>query len=184
MKYIKSYKLYEADVNQIESDDKDTHTLVDAKNRLNQYIKDTNEYNSKKKQLDNLILNNKTNQNIDENIKKLIGENKILSMYLPVVHIKKTINDLENKIKYDNDSIQSRKSDLGNTNNLLDITDKSTQVTNLNSQIAEIQKRISDNNKDLGLLKNQLLKEENAIKAKIETGKKDIESLIKKISTI
>jgi len=178
MKYIKSYKVFEAD---IQVDDKDTHTLVDAKNRLNSYTKDVAEYTSKKKQLENMILTQTADKNLDGNIKKLIGDNKILSMYLPIIHIKVEVKKLEDKIKYDTDSMNSRKNDISNASKLTDANDRNSQINNINNQIKEIQDRINDNNQKLVMLKSQLNKEESAMKTKIEDGKKDIQTLITKI---
>lgn len=180
MKYIKSRKIFED--NQIELDEKDSHTIVNTKNKLNDYIKDTSEYNTKKKSLESLILNNVENKDIDQSITKLIGDNKMLAMYLPIIHIKKQLSDIEKKIKYDRDSINSRKSDIINANQLVDVKDKTEQVTKINSQIKDINDRISENTSKLNALKTQLLKEETELNKKIIDGKKEIENSIKSLS--
>lgn len=175
MSYIKSRKIFEAEVNDIETRD---NSVI----RYDKYKKDIIEYKSKKKNLENLIFNNKENKDIKNDIARLIGTNKILAMYLPIVNIKKDLNDIDAKVTYDNQTLNQANSDLALANNLSDKDDREEQVKKINDRITEIKQRIDDNEAKLNAIQKQIKTEEDAFNKKIDMTKKDFEEKIKNLN--
>lgn len=174
MSFIKSRKIFEADI-------RDQETLDNSNIRYDKYKKDITEYKSKKTNLENLIFNNKENKDIKNEVARLIGTNKILALYLPIVNIKKDLNDIDVKVQYDNQSLTQANSDLSLANNLADKEDREEQVKKINDRIAETKQRITDNEAKLNAIQKQIKTEEDAFNKKIDMTKKDFEDKMKNL---
>jgi hypothetical protein len=174
MKYLKDYNLF------LEATSvADNTTLQNTKTRFDTYQKDINEYKTKRPNLEKLVLGNKDNKDIKNDVKRLIGTNKILSMYLPIINIKKSLNDLESKMEYDNTLLNERQKDLQLANTLSDPEDRSSQITKTNEKLKELRDRIKDNEVKLIEINKKLKEEENAFKLKLDKTKKDLQEKIK-----
>ncbi len=176
MRKIKSYKEF------VNENINDPITLDNVKIRLDKFSKDVIDFKNKFKSLENLILNNKDGKDIKSNINKIIGNNKILSLYLPIIHLKKQINDVEIKIKYDDSLLKERQADLQLSNSLTDPNDKAEQIKKNTERIKEVDDRIKDNNQKLLELEKTLKTEEDSFKKKTDKSKKDLQDKLKNLN--
>lgn len=175
MKHIKSYKIFLEDTDA----SVDNTTLANTQNRLVIYNKDISDFKAKKSQLENLVLNNTDDKDITNDVKRIIGANKILAMYLPVINIEKSLNDLDGKVKYDTTLLDERNNDLTLANGLSDPDDKAAQVKKISDRIADLKSRIADNETKLTQIQKQLTTEQDAFNKKMLASKKDLETKVK-----
>ena len=171
MKYLKRYTLFKED---FEIEDSDEESVKASKEELNKVKEEISEFNSKKSSIDNLYQSD--NDNIEDGLKKIIGENEdrnpFLSLYSSIASSKSKVEKLQKKS--DDKAIE-----LSNFKDRLSIAEDSESKSSLSDKIKEIEKQISDIKSELDEkvkkipemekeLNDKMLKSENDIKNWIE----------------
>jgi len=183
-KYIRSYKQYRIfeDDDKLEYSDKDENSVKVASDSLNTLIDQIKEFNSKKSNLEKLIMDNRgeDKKDISKNIEDIIssgdGRNKFLSMYVAIVGKMRKVANFKDKIDYFNKLMMERKGDLTNTRSLSDAADREEQSKKLNDQIQDITEKVKDMGDKIKDLENEI--SEN--KKDLEKSIKDVEQEMKK----
>jgi len=180
MEYLKTFKIFENDRLSYEEDDSSSKKL--ATDSLNTKIEQIKNFNSRKDNLEKLILSNRgeESKDISKNIEDIIEDtdgvkNPFLSMYVSIVNKMKRIEDMKDKLEYFDKLIKERKSDLSAVNLLSDPNDKNEQVEKLNDQIDDINTKVSDMENDIKDLENEIEEDKSDMKDHI----KDVENKFK-----
>ena len=180
MEYLKTFKIFENDRLSYEEDDSSSKKL--ATDSLNTKIEQIKNFNSRKDNLEKLILSNRgeESKDISKNIEDIIEDtdgvkNPFLSMYVSIVNKMKRIEDMKDKLEYFDKLIKERKSDLSAVNLLSDPNDKNEQAEKLNDQIDDINTKVSDMENDIKDLENEIEEDKSDMKDHI----KDVENKFK-----
>jgi len=179
MEYLKTFKIFENDRLSYEEDDSSSKKL--DTDSLNTKIEQIKNFNTRKDNLEKLILSNRgeESKDISKNIEDIIEDtdgvkNPFLSMYVSIVNKMKRIEDMKDKLEYFDKLIKERKSDLS-ANLLSDPNDKNEQVEKLNDQIDDINTKVSDMGNDIKDLENEIEEDKSDMKDHI----KDVENKFK-----
>ena len=179
MEYLKTFKIFENDRLSYEEDDSSSKKL--DTDSLNTKIEQIKNFNTRKDNLEKLILSNRgeESKDISKNIEDIIEDtdgvkNPFLSMYVSIVNKMKRIEDMKDKLEYFDKLIKERKSDLS-ANLLSDPNDKNEQAEKSNDQIDDINTKVSDMENDIKDLENEIEEDKSDMKDHI----KDVENKFK-----
>lgn len=195
MRYLKPYKLflesdedfpyqsYEPIEKHLMYDENDSPAEEKAKKMLN-LMKDTiAEYNAKKKSLEDLVIGNiEDNKDISKNIEDVVGENKLLSMYLNIVNMMAQVKKMENRLEYYDQLKTERKSDLSAINKLSDKEERDQQSERLETEIDEIDDKVSEMKDKIKELEKKIKDDEKELDDYIKEKKREYSENIKKVN--
>ena len=186
MKYLKKYVIF-LEEDEFEVKDTDQADVKMAKEKMNTIQNQLSEYNQKKSLIDQVYAKTdkkKTSQDIELELKKILGEtdiqseedrNPFLVEYSTIARLKKDVDDLqtakaEDKIKLD---------DFQQELNLS--TETSTKLL-VNSKIQDIKNRLGEKSAKITKIMNDINTKQKEHVVKMEKIKTDITEYIKKIS--
>lgn len=177
MKYLKKYQLFLEDSFDIKDTDKEDVKM--SKEKMNDISKDMSDYQAKKSQISGIYKKANTIEETEDQIKNIIGDpkegNQFLIEFNTICRIQKEIELIHKEIV--NDKI--RVDDMRSEAQLIDDSETKAsatgKVTDIQTRIAQNNKKIIDKAKELGKLTTDHTK-------KMVNMKKDIENYIKKIS--
>jgi phage shock protein A len=173
MKYLKRYILFKEDFEIEDSDEESTKASKEELNKLKDRI---SEFNSKKSSIDNLYKSD--NENIKDDLKKIIGEgderNLFLSLYSSIASAK---NKLERLQKRSDDKAV----ELSNFKDRLSMAEDPESKSSLSDKIKEIQEQISDIKSELDDKVKKIPEMEKELNDKIIKSEDDMKSWIEKI---
>jgi seryl-tRNA synthetase len=173
MKYLKNYILFKED---FEIKDSDEESVKLSKEELNKIKEKISEFNSKKASIDTLYKSD--NDNIEDSLKKIIGEeesrNPFLSLYASISSTKNKVEKLQKKS--DDKAIE-----LSNFKDRLSIAEDNESKSKLSEKIKEIEGQISDIKKDLDDKIKKIPEMEKELNDKILKSEEDIKNWIEKI---
>jgi len=175
---IKRYKLF---VEQIDSDNKDTLSIKAAKDRLNMFIKDVSEYNSKKQSLEDLIVNSEQGVDISSKVDSIVGDNSLLSKYVTISNMAKRIKTMENNVDYNSNVISERENDLRMVGKLSDKEDRESQTIRLKEDISDRKSKIGDTKKNIVEAKKDYNDKVKELDEYIKISKEKIDNDIKEL---
>jgi uncharacterized protein YhaN len=167
-----------------EDDEKDSIKV--AADSLNILIDQIKEFKSKKDNLENLIMNNRgeDQKDISKNIEDIIddrddGRNKFLAMYVTIVEKMRKVADLQDKIEYFTQLDQERKGDLTASKNLSDVTDREEQQQKLNQQINDITENVKEMEDQIRDLEKEIAQNERDLDNNVKDVEKEFKQNIK-----
>jgi seryl-tRNA synthetase len=173
MKYLKRYTLFKED---FEIEDSDEESVKASKEELNKVKEEISEFNSKKSSIDTLY--NSDSENLEDGLKKIIGENDdrnpFLSLYSSIASSKSKIEDLQKKS--DDKAIE-----LSNFKDRLSIAEDPESKSSLSDKIKEIEGQISDIKSELDEKIKKIPEMEKELNDKIVKSEDDIKNWIEKI---
>lgn len=164
--------------------EKDTTSIDNLTNRLESLKKDISEFNSKKQALETAILDNaeeEEEKDITNIIDNIVGENKFLSMYLPIARKIGQIKKAELRIEYYSDLLDNREDDLQATSKLKEADEKQEQQKKLKEQIADIKEKSSDLEDKIKELESTIEQEKADMEEYIEDERSDMEEGIEEL---
>lgn len=173
MKYLKNYNLFKED---FEIEDSDEEAVKLSKEELNKIKEKISEFNSKKASIDSLYKSD--NDNIEDSLKKIIGEeenrNPFLSLYASIASTKNKVENLQKKS--DDKAIE-----LSNFKDRLSIAEDNESKSKLSEKIKEIEEQISDIKSGLEEKIKKIPEMEKELNDKIIKSEEDIKNWIEKI---
>ena len=148
--YIHSYNSFFENIN-FESD---SDSIRIANDKLNDLKSEISDFNSKKSNLENLIVNNvgEDKKDITRDIDNIVKENRFLSRYVTILNKKRRLREMELRLDYYSNLLEERKGNLSQTSKLTDEADRREQRDNINEQIKNTQdsiKKIKDDYKEV-----------------------------------
>ena len=181
MKYLKEYKIFEAD-RVLDYEDKDKESVKISTDSLNDLAEQIKDFETKAKNLEKLIMDNRGEdaKYISKNIEDIIvdkdmGRNPFLSMYVSIIEKMKRVADMQDKIDYFNQLENERKGDLSAAKNLSDITDREEQQQKLNTQIDDIHEKVGDMRNDIKDLEKDIAQNKSEFDKFKRDAEKDFE---------
>lgn len=139
-------------------------------------------YNSRKSNLKNLIMGNiETNKDISKNIDDIVKSNRFLKMYLSILNNMATLEQVKKSIEDLNNKIADKKSDINDAKSIEDQASKNKKVNELNADIAEINKTLKEKANKITELNKSILQNENELK---KTLKLEQEKLVKSMQKL
>lgn len=186
MKYLKKYTIF-LEEDEFEVKDTDQADVKMAKEKMNTIKEQFNEYNQKKPLIDQVYIKTgkkKTNEEIEVELKKILGEtdiqseedrNPFLVEYSTIARLKKDVDDLqtgkaEDKVKLDDFREELNLSSEASTKLLVN-----TKIQDINIRIGEKSTKITQIMSDINTKQKEHV-------TKMEKIKMDMEGYIKKIS--
>lgn len=180
MKYIKRNKIIlEANEDTIEIEQKDSTSIAELKERFNDLKEEIDEFEQKRSKLEKVVMDNKEGKDISKVVADIIGDNKFLTMYHPVVKKMADIEALEQRIEYYKQLLSERENDLMLSANLSDPEEKDEQTTKLNGQIEDIKEKGKNMQDQLKEMQKKVDEEKKDLKEYIDNTKKQFEEDIK-----
>lgn len=184
MKYLNNYQSFlEADIPVSDTDKPD---IKMAKEKINTINKQIAEYQEKKPKIDQLYSSTSNNKEIEEGLKKILGEsdvnakedrNTFLVKYLEVARLKKEVEDIQNKNVKD-------KMTLDDFNQELSLSKDSSIKQVVSFKISEIKTRMSFNSSEIVKKTKEIQKKEAETKAEMDKIKRDIVQNTQRINDI
>ena len=178
LNYIKNYKVYLENIDF--GGDEDSEDI--SQKKLEDFSKELSEFNSKKGNLENLIVNNvgDDKKDINNDVEKIVGENSFLKRYVSVLNKKRRINEMELRLKYYSNLKKERQDNITQTRKLTDEQDRKEQIEKLNDQISEVDESINKIEKDSKELSNEIKEDEETFKTYLDDLKSKIEEEVNK----
>jgi chromosome segregation ATPase len=177
MKYLRTYN------EMIQVEDDDTKQMISAKERLNNFDKTVKEYNQKKQQLSTLI-NNKDGD-IEDDIDKIIGKgsdrNQLLSKYLTILNIQKSLLKQQDRITYYTGMKKQRLENKSDAMKLKNPEEKKQQLDSLNQQIKDIDSKINSMKNEIKEKEKQLTEKEKELNTYIKDTIKEFNDSLKEL---
>lgn len=151
--YIKSFKRYIKESMMSEKSDGEV---------LQFQLRD---FNTKKGNLKNLILNNiDTNKDISKNYEDIVKDNPFLSNYGSILKVEADIKRREIKIEEYNKEVSSLQNDITLLTNISDETDRETQKSNLEDQIKDKKEKSDEEGDNIKELQKKIKLMEEGLK--------------------
>lgn len=147
MKYLKTFEKFEYE-------DSDSVDLTSHKRRFNESEDEIILYKKNKSEIDKIFLMEDDSE-FDKAIDNLTNKIKvsILNTYLSIKDVDRKIRKDEERITYLNSQIQDQQSQMSKTSDSDRKSDISELIDKYKDELSKIQKRLSDNKKDLNLNK-------------------------------
>jgi hypothetical protein len=178
MKYLKYFEEVDFDTKVT-----DPPELSMSKEKMSTYKKQLEEYNTKKKDVDKLYLNAKTDADLKTGTEKILGKfdpkndirNPFLIEYLNIAGLKRKMDLLQKQITTD-------KITKDNLTQQISLSSDEKTKTEITTKIKEIDTRTSTNSKNIQSLSNDINIAEKSIKEKMSKIEKEMKDYIGKIS--
>lgn len=174
MKYLKKYQIFlEADIPVNDTDKPDVKMAKEKINTINAQIA---EYQEKKPKIDQLYSSTNNDKEIEEGLKKILGEtdvnseedrNPFLVRYLEVARLKKEVESIQDKNVKD-------KLSLDDFNQELSLSKDASTKQAVSYKISDIKTRMGKNSADIVKKMQEIQKREAESKAEMEKIKRDI----------
>lgn len=174
MKYLKKYQIFlEADIPVNDTDKPDVKMAKEKINTINAQIVD---YQEKKPKIDQLYSSTSNDKEIEDGLKKLLGEtdinskedrNPFLVRYLEVARLKKEVESIQDRNAKDKLSLDDFNQELG-------LSKEATTKQAVSFKISDIKSRISKNSADIVKKMQEIQKKEAENKVEMEKIKQDI----------
>jgi len=182
MKYLKKYNNFLVESITINNDD--SASLKSAKEKINSFEKDIQEFNQKKSQLSTVVNNSDPDKDISSDIEKIVGKgeerNKLLGQYLTILNIRKNIIKQSDRLSYYTDIKKQAIANKANANKLSG-DEKKQQLEKLNDQIKDAEENYKS-------MKDKIIENEKELKEKekeldnwIKETKEEFNKLIKEL---
>tara|TARA_R110000772_G_scaffold2410_2_gene8391 strand:- start:11912 stop:12427 length:516 start_codon:yes stop_codon:yes gene_type:complete len=140
------------------------------------------EFNNKKGNLKNLVLNNIDNdKDISRNYQDIVGENPFLNSYGNMLKIQSTIVSKENRLKELAEEINSLQKDVSLTGKLGDESDSDQQKTNIEDQIKDKNKDVKSEEDQIKELQEKIRLMEEGLKEFIKEKTQDLKGIQKNV---
>lgn len=153
MKYLKTYKIFESN------------------EELERLKKEISKFNSKKGNLERLIVGNigEDKKDISNNVEQIVGENIFLKKWATVMRKEARIKDLELRLEYFDQLHRERTGNLQNVKNLSDPEDRRSQEEKLNNQLSDIKDNVSKIKENIKELENEVKEDKAQLEEYINT---------------
>lgn len=184
MRYLNNYQAFlEAD---IPVGDTDKPDIKMAKEKINTINRQITEYQEKKPKIDQLYSSTSNNKEIEDGLKKILGEsdvnskedrNPFLVKYLEVARLKKEVEDIQNKNVKD-------KMTLDDFNQELSLSKDASTKQAVSFKISDIKNRISLNSAEIVKKMQEIQKREAESKTEMDKIKRDIIQNTQRINDI
>ena len=184
MRYLNNYQAFlEAD---IPVGDTDKPDIKMAKEKINTINRQITEYQEKKPKIDQLYSSTSNNKEIEDGLKKILGEsdvnskedrNPFLVKYLEVARLKKEVEDIQNKNVKD-------KMTLDDFNQELSLSKDASTKQAVSFKISDIKNRISLNSAEIVKKMQEIQKRETESKTEMDKIKRDIIQNTQRINDI
>lgn len=182
MKYIKRHKLIiEANDDTIEIEQRDSTSIAEIKERLNDLKEEIKDFEMRKSKLEKVIMDNTEGKDISKVVDNIVDKNRFLTMYLPVIKKMAELKTTEERIEYYKQLLGERESDLKLSANLSDQEERQEQTDKLSKQIEDIKDKGKSMQDRLKELEKQIEEEKKDLKKYIENLQKQFEEDIKNL---
>ena len=180
MKIFTKYQLFKE---AMEITDSDPDPVVAAKDRLNSYEDNIEEFNKEKGKLENLVMNAKPGEDIDDKVKDIIGEgddvNDLLSRLLEVLLLTRQVAQGEARLGYFTRLKGERQGDIQATNQLSDEEEKQQQIESLTKQIEDIDAKYKSMQDNIKQWKKEMDEKRKELDEYVNDTTEDIEDNVK-----
>jgi hypothetical protein len=186
MKYLKKYTIF-LEEDEFEVKDTDQADVKMAKEKMNTIKEQFNEYNEKKSLIDQVYIKTdkkKTNEEIESELKKILGDtdiqseedrNPFLVEYSTIARLKKDVDDLQTAKAEDKVRLDDFREELN-------LSSESSTKLLVNTKIQDINIRIGEKSTKITQIMSDINTKQKEHVAKMEKIKMDMEGYIKKIS--
>jgi predicted CopG family antitoxin len=176
---------YESFLEKLDIEDNDPDPIKDAKETLNNFEEDIEEFHKKKKDLSDLIENSE-GEDIEKDIEKIIekeeNDNDLIKHHLAAQTLRKNILGQDNRVNYFSKLKQQRIDNKAAANTLSDKEEKEDQHDSLDKQIKDIDNNVDDVKSDMRENEKELKEKEKDLDDYIKDSEKKMDDARKELN--